>query len=72
MVKLEIQQFDRFGNPVRKLIYDPNQIDYPTSILRIDYTYDEYGNWISQKTYLENELFKDFQTSKVYRRIDYY
>ena len=73
IIGLTTQQFDEFGNVIQILQYSPTDInDFTTHIERIDYTYDEHGNWTSKKTYSEYKSRKDYETSKIIRIIEYY
>ena len=73
IIGLTNQQFDEFGNVIQILRYYLKDINYfTTDVERIDYTYDEHGNWTSKKIYSEYASGKDYQTSKIIRTIEYY
>lgn len=61
--------YDQFANVTRIVTRFPSG---RTSVKRIDYLYDDRGNWTSKKSYSVYDSGTDYETSKSIRVIEYY
>lgn len=80
---LEIKEFDLNNKLIKSIHNEHDEFDNATrivtrfssgrtSVKRIDYLYDDRGNWTSKKSYLEYDSGMDYETSKSLRVIEYY
>lgn len=73
LIKTITKQYNEFGNVIRIFTQFSNN---NTIKQRIDYNYDNHGNWTSKKTFFtdwsKDENQRDYEKSKTLRLIEYY